>query len=245
VEDVLENLKSKVTGIAADMSAVKDGVAKLVANTKAHNASQPRQDIPTPNPIFYGRQPFVDEVASLLAGEGTSRVCVTGVGGMGKTSVALAVTQTDTVRKIFRNEYIFWVPCIEAKSADLLRSILYAQLRVPAESYDSLEPLLAKLDTPNEHGLKERRLLLLDNFETPWLDGPDRAQVNEILTRLMKLPHIALLVTMTSGFSLEDPRWQARPLEALASDAARDAFKARYREAAGGHELSADSLMSF
>ncbi|KAJ7814676.1 hypothetical protein B0H14DRAFT_3149328 [Mycena olivaceomarginata] len=167
----------------------------------------------------------------------TSRVCITGVGGMGKTSVAIAVTECLMRENTFLKEYIFWVPCVEAKSSDLLRHILYTQLRITAESYDSLDPLIAELNAS-----KQRRLLLLDNFETPWLSGQDqdRVKVDDILVRLAKLPHIALLATMTSGFTPGDVAWQHRPLPALDLVAARDTFKSKYRDAAGGHELAAD-----
>ncbi|KAJ7814670.1 hypothetical protein B0H14DRAFT_2522128 [Mycena olivaceomarginata] len=236
VEDLLDKIKADYSVFAAQLNRIEDAVKKA---SQPHNASsaRPRQDMPMPHHIFYGRDGLVDEIASLLVTESTSRVCVTGVGGMGKTSVALAVTETTMVKNTFLKEYIFWVPCIEAKSSDLLRHILYAQLRITAESYDSLDPLIAELESSNQ-----RRLLLLDNFETPWLSGQDqdRAKVDDILVRLAKLPHIALLVTMTSGFTPGNIAWKHRPLPALDPGAARDAFESKYRDAAGGHELAAD-----
>ncbi|KAJ7209772.1 hypothetical protein GGX14DRAFT_108655 [Mycena pura] len=244
VEDILQSIKSKFTDVATDMAFVKDGVTKLlVENThlKAHTApsSLPREDMPPPR-IFHGRQPFVEDVVSLLVSEPTSRVCITGVGGMGKTTIALAVTQSDTIKHVFRKEYVFWVPCIEAKSADLLRRRLFTQLRITDLSYDSLDPIITELDAPEEDGSKARRLILLDNFETPWLDGADREKVGNILAQLLKLPHLALLVTMTSGFGLEYPHWQHRPLEALDLATARIVFREKYRNAAHGSELRAD-----
>ena len=65
--------------------------------------------------------------------------------------------------------------------------------------------LIAELDTT-----KQRRLLLLDNFESTWLSRQDQAQVNDILVRLAALPHIAMLVTMTSGSTPGDVEWQHR-----------------------------------
>ncbi|KAF7373180.1 hypothetical protein MSAN_00526600 [Mycena sanguinolenta] len=220
--------------LRVDPKDFRDAVKQL---SQPHNASAPypQEDMPSPHRIFYGRKALVNEITSLLATEKTSRVCITGVGGMGKTSVALAVAERAIQENIFLKEYIFWVPCVEAKSPDLLRCILYAQLRITAETYDGLEPLIAELDAS-----KRRRLLLLDNFETPWLSSNDSAKVCEILVRLAKLPHIALLVTMTSGFTPGDIEWQHRPLAPLDSPAARDAFKRKYQDAAGGHELIAD-----
>jgi hypothetical protein len=236
IQDTLDKVKKDVAVVTFELQDIHDTVNKVI---QPHNARSPhpREDMPPPHRIFYGREHLVDEIAALFVTESTSRVCVTGVGGMGKTSVAIAVAERLMRENTFLKEYIFWVPCVEAKSSDLFRYILYTQLRITAESYDSLDPLIAELDAS-----KQRRLLLLDNFETPWLSGQDqdRVKVDNILVRLAKLPHIALLVTMTSGFTPGDVAWQHRPLPALDLVPARDAFKSKYRDAAGGHELAAD-----
>ncbi|KAF7333675.1 Kinase-like protein [Mycena sanguinolenta] len=213
-----------------------DGIVDTVKHfSHPHNATAHREDMRLLPPVFLGRDVLVQKIALLLAAQGTSRVCITGVGGMGKTSVAVAVTESSMIRNIFPKEYIFWVPCITAKSSDLLRRILYTQLRITAETYDSLDPLIAELDES-----QEPRLLLLDNFETPWLSGPDPLEVGHILRRLAALPHIALLVTMTSGVTPEGIEWEHIPLPALEPAAARVVFKKTYRGAAGGLELTGD-----
>ncbi|KAJ6476415.1 hypothetical protein C8R45DRAFT_379252 [Mycena sanguinolenta] len=215
------------------LDRIEDAVKQF---SQPHSAPHPRQDMPSPHRIFCGRESLVNDIISLLRSEKTSRVCITGVGGMGKTSVALAVAEQATAENIFPKEYVFWVPCIEAKSPELLRRILYTQLRITAKSYDSLDPLITNLDAS-----KQRQLLLLDNFETPWLSGSgeDQAETGDILAQLAKLSHIALLVTMTSGFIPVPGRieWQRRELPALDADAARDAFRRKYRDAGGGLEI--------
>ncbi|KAF7333655.1 hypothetical protein MSAN_02408600 [Mycena sanguinolenta] len=231
--DLLAKSKAERFTLPLHLNRIEEDAVKQFS--QPHNAPYPREDMPSPHRIFYGREVLVNEITSFLATENTSRVCITGVGGMGKTSVALAVAERAIQENIFLKEHIFWVPCVEAKSPDLLRRILYAQLRITAETYDGLEPLIAELDAS-----KQRRLLLLDNFETPWLSSNDSAKVCEILVRLAKLPHIALLVTMTSGFTPGGIEWQHRPLAPLDPAAARDTFKSKYRDAAGGHELVAD-----
>ncbi|KAF7333666.1 hypothetical protein MSAN_02409700 [Mycena sanguinolenta] len=232
VEDLLAKIKAEHSNVIPQLNRIEDVVKQF---SQPHNAPHPRQDMPSPHHIFYGRESLVNDIISLLRSEKTSRVCITGVGGMGKTSVALAVAEQAVTENIFSKEYVFWVPCIEAKSPDLLRRILYAQLRITAKSYDSLEPLVDDLDAS-----KQRRLLLLDNFETPWLSGsgPDQAEIGDILIRLTKLTHIAFLVTMTSGFIPGRIEWQRRELPALDVDAARNAFRTKYRDAAGGLELT-------
>ncbi|KAF7333643.1 hypothetical protein MSAN_02407300 [Mycena sanguinolenta] len=232
VEDLLAKLKAEHSTVIPQLSRIEDAVKHF---SQPHNATAHREDIRLLPPIFLGRDTLVGKIALLLTAQETSRVCITGVGGMGKTSVAVAVTESPMIRNFFLKEYIFWVPCITAKSSDLLRRILYTQLRITAETYDSLDPLIAEL---NES--LQPRLILLDNFETPWLSGPDPLEVGHILRRLAALPHIALLVTMTSGITPEGIKWEHVPLSALEPAAARDLFKNTYRDAAGGLELAAD-----
>ena len=71
------------------------------------------------------------EITQLLIKEETSRVCILGAGGMGKTSVALGVVGQSLIKARFLPENIIWVPCIEATSATLLLEILCTQLQVP------------------------------------------------------------------------------------------------------------------
>ena len=108
---------------------------------------------------------------------------------MGKTSVSLAVTERPLIKERFPGGNVVWVPCIEATSATLLLEILSIQLQVPEDKQVSLEKIIFELDT-----LKQPRLIVVDNFETPW--NGNQKQVGDILRRLAMLSHIAILVTM-------------------------------------------------
>jgi len=76
-----------------------------------------RQEIPLKPEVFYGRDDFVEDIARLLLQEETSRVCILGPGGMGKTSVSLAVVELPLIKERFPGGNCVWVPCIEATSA--------------------------------------------------------------------------------------------------------------------------------
>ncbi|KAF7355968.1 hypothetical protein MVEN_00926200 [Mycena venus] len=219
-EELLHRITSRYSALAKQLDKIEQTVNNI---NKPHAAPSTAtiQEMPTKRKIFYGRDSFVNDITSLLTNEAASRVCITGPGGMGKTSLALAVMESDVVNQIFRKEYRFWVPCVEAKSVDILRRILYTQLRITTESYDTLEPLIRELNAS-----QDRRILLLDNFETAWLSGHDQDKVGDILARLAKLPHITILVTMTSAFPpTDDIEWQHRELPSLDLDAARTSFK--------------------
>ncbi|KAF8208373.1 hypothetical protein K438DRAFT_1713222 [Mycena galopus ATCC 62051] len=261
MESLVKEILSRYSIVTTELVSIRAGVdiananlvelTDAVKNLRPHSAPETilRQDMPLPHRIFYGRQPFVDDIVHLLENPSTSRVCITGPGGMGKTSVALAVLQSLRAKQTFLSEHMFWVPCVEAQSADMLRRILYTQLRVTADSYMSLDLLIDELNastnqyselnasTEKEPELNalpaRRRLLLLDNFETPWFSG-DQAQVNIILSQLAALPHVSLLVTMTSGFPPSDNvEWHHKELSSLDKSAASEIFKKLYPDAAG------------
>ena len=65
-----------------------------------------RQEIPLKPEIFHGRDDMVEVIAKLLLQEETSRVCIFGPGGMGKTSVTLAVVELPLIEERFPGENV-------------------------------------------------------------------------------------------------------------------------------------------
>ena len=112
--------------------------------------------------IFHGRDDLIEDIAQLLLREETSRVCILGPGGMGKTSVSLAVVELPLIKERFPGENIVWVPCIDSTSAALLLQKLSIQLRVPGDEQVTRETIISELDS-----VKQPRLIVIDNFETP------------------------------------------------------------------------------
>jgi len=151
-----------------------------------------RHQIPLKPEIFHGRDDLVEEIARLLVKKETAYICLLGPGGMGKTSVSLAVVELPLINEQFPGGNCVWVPCIEATSAALLVEILYIQLQVPGDKV-TLEKVISHLN-----GLEQPILILLDNFETPWnaRGTGTQKQVEDILRQLSKLTHIAIFITM-------------------------------------------------
>jgi tetratricopeptide (TPR) repeat protein len=172
--------------------------------------------------IFHGRDDFVEEIARLLLQEETSRICILGPGGMGKTSVSLAVVECPLIKKQFPGGNCVWVPCIEATSATLLLEILYIQLQVPGDGDKqvTLEKIVSELDAS-----KQRRLILLDNFETPWNAPGESQQVSDILRKLVMLSHVAILITMRGTYPPCDTiEWQSHIIQPTDQAACRRIF---------------------
>ena len=117
-----------------------------------------RQEMPLKPEIFHGRDELVEGIAQLLLQEETCRVCILGPGGMGKTSVSLAVVELPLIKNRFPGGNVVWVPCIAATSATLLLEILYIQLQIPGDKEVTLEKIISELNNP-----KKPRLIVVDN----------------------------------------------------------------------------------
>ena len=180
-----------------------------------------RQEMPLKPEIFHGRDDLVEGTAQLFLQEKTSRVCIVGPGGMGKTSVSLAVVESPLIKERFPGENCVWVPCIEATSATLFLEILYTQLQVPGNKQVTLGKIISELDAS-----KDPRLILLDNFETPW-NAPSgtQQQIGDILRKLARLSHVAILVTMRGTYPPCDTiEWQSHTIQPTEEAACRRIF---------------------
>ena len=79
------NIGGKMEDIHKVLFKLKRSGTMLVSNTFV------RQEMPLKPQIFYGRDDLIEEIAQFLMKEETSRICILGPGGMGKTSVSLAI----------------------------------------------------------------------------------------------------------------------------------------------------------
>jgi hypothetical protein len=68
---------------------------------RIHRTQSFDKEMPLKPEIFHGRDDFVKDIAQLLLQEETSRVCILGPGGMGKTSVSLAVVESPLIKERF------------------------------------------------------------------------------------------------------------------------------------------------
>jgi len=234
--NVLQELLARLSKMANKVDGIHEGIKHTVnkvedihkilfklkrAGTMLGSDTLTRQEMPMKPEIFHGRDDLVQGIAQLLLQEKTSRVCILGAGGMGKTSVSLAVVESPLIKQRFPGGNCVWVPCIEATSGTLLLEILYTQLQVPGDKQVTLGQIISELDAS-----KEPRLILLDNFETPWnAPGGTQKQVSDILRKLATLSHIAILLTMRGTYPPCDAiEWQLQTIQPTDEAACRRIF---------------------
>jgi tetratricopeptide (TPR) repeat protein len=231
---------NKIQGGVEGLHTKFDQILFGLHNAKGHNVSNTpgMQHMPGKPGVFHGREQLVQELAHLLSEETTSRVCILGPGGMGKTSLALAVAESPLVQSRYASRR-FWVPCVEATSPAVFLQLLYVHLQIKRSSGNILDDILAELNSSNKP-----RLILLDNFETPWIpvEGP-RHQVDNVLRRLGQIRHVALLVTMRGAEPpCDDIVWQSKDIEPVDKEAARIIFHDIYPKSKDDHNV--DDLLA-
>ena len=211
IGDQVHDMKSSVDDLKAMMTRVD------------RNAIASAAEMPIPPTIFIGRDAVVSKIADhLVSGDvARSRVFILAPGGMGKTSTALAVMKHPSVMTKFAKERHFWVPCISANSPSTFLAHLSRNLRVTRQTGDPLDDILTTLKIT-----EEPRVILLDNFETPWhpVEG-NQESVADVLRALALLPHVAILVTMRSEFPPLD-EWIYEPLSHVEPQDSRQIYTA-------------------
>ena len=192
------------------MKNIKQILTETHQSTTLRSPDTVVQQMPLKPGVFHGRDDIIEEITQLFMKEETSRVCILGPGGMGKTSVSLAVVEQLLIKARFLPQNRVWVPCIEATSAALLLDILYTQLRVPGNKQVTIERIISLLSASIQP-----HLILLDNFETPYnAPGGTQKQVEDILRQLTMLSHVAILVTMRGRYPPCDEaiKWQSKEI---------------------------------
>ena len=187
---------------------------------EARSKKLERQDMPSRPAIFYGRDELVKKASKLLSSSETAlHMCLLGPGGIGKTSLALAIIDSPLVQAKFQEQRRVWVPCVEATSANNFLQILYTGLRVKRQTGSIMSDIIDELKSS-----KAPCLLLLDNFETPWntTDELDRKRVEETLHKLNRLSHVSILITMRGSHSPTiDVDWHSEIIPATDKNACR------------------------
>lgn len=191
---------------------------------------------------FYGREQPIDAVVTTVVAPAPGRVAILGSAGVcniaapagsadylliisagiGKTSVASMVLFDARVAECFGTQRYF-IACDAAGGKDDLLTSIAGPLGLQGEKLQ--KKILDALGDPDQ-----RKLIVLDNFESPWESSDSsKKEVEALLAALCALDSLAVVVTMRGSERPAGVQW-SRPflpqLGPLDAPSARKAFLA-------------------
>ncbi|KAJ7303098.1 P-loop containing nucleoside triphosphate hydrolase protein, partial [Mycena albidolilacea] len=174
--------------------------------------------LPSDPKIFHGRKSELTKILRLFS-QSIPRIAILGPGGMGKTSLARAVIHhTEFVSRY--GQYRYFVACDSAVSKVELAALIGAHLGLKPG------PVLTHA-VVNHFSRSPPSVLILDNLETVWEPTEFRPEIEEFLSLLTDVDHLALIITMRGAERPSKVRWThpfLPPLEPLDQDAAQKTF---------------------
>ncbi|KAJ7829606.1 P-loop containing nucleoside triphosphate hydrolase protein, partial [Mycena leptocephala] len=174
--------------------------------------------LPSEPKIFHGRDSELSDILHLFS-QGKPRIAILGAGGMGKTSLARAVIHHTEITERY-NQHRFFVACDPAATQVELAALIGAHVGLKPEK-DLTRPVIQYFSSSSDC------LLILDNLETLWDPVESRGKIEEFLSLLTSVDHLALVITMRGAERPAKVAWThpfLPTLKSLEQDAARQTF---------------------
>ena len=128
--------------------------------------------------------------SKLLSGTG-ARLVIGGSGGIGKTSVALAIFHSPELDGDIPRTSRFFVPCQSVTTASTFLSTIASSLGVEISQGDALSLVVARLKAGDRPSLQ-----VLDNAESFWFDYEIQSHARTILRHICSVRTVTLLLTI-------------------------------------------------
>jgi Cdc6-like AAA superfamily ATPase len=148
--------------------------------------------LPSQPKIFHGRDSELSNILQLFS-QGTPKIAILGAGGMGKTSLARAVIHHAEIAQRY-NQQRFFVACDSAATQVELAALIGAHVGLKPGK-DLTHPVIQYFSNSSDS------LLILDNLETSWEPVESRGKLEEFLSLLTGVDHLALLVGLQRFFT--------------------------------------------
>ncbi|KAF8638221.1 hypothetical protein AX17_002370 [Amanita inopinata Kibby_2008] len=195
---------------------------------------------------FCGRDSLIEQAKRIVFGVKGANLAISGAGGMGKTTLAVALLHDHDIKTYFGAQLHF-VSCETIKSASqLINGLLLALGHGDALNMtddagkQNRDPRAILYDILSTSGVM---LVVLDNFETPWNEFGRQAYVHNVLKDVAALDNVTLIITTRVNIVPSGIDWQPflpdDILPPLDIPSARAVFLKEARLTIGGQE-SAD-----
>ncbi|KAJ6555557.1 hypothetical protein DFH09DRAFT_1280335 [Mycena vulgaris] len=183
----------------------------------SQNSSNSFSLLPAKPKIFHGRESELKDIVDTLQ-KGYARIAILGAGGMGKTSLAKAILHHPDI--IAKYQSCLFVASDSATTSIELAALIGSHLGLK-RGKDLTHPVVRYFSK------SPACLLILDNLETIWEPTETRRAVEEFLSLLTDIEHLALIITMRGAERPAKVRWTRpylQPLNPLSDDAAYQTF---------------------
>ena len=178
-----------------------------------------------PPPLhLFGRDDYVEKITETirtkaLSGAG-ARLVIGGPGGIGKTSVALAIFHSTELDTRIPRTRRFFIPCQSVTATSTFLSAIASSLDVNITEGDALKLVINKLKAGSTP-----LMLVLDNAESFWFDHGVQPRARTILRQICSIPTVTLLLTIRGTERPNVTVWDPLPpLSPLTPLHAQDAF---------------------
>ncbi|KAJ7444727.1 P-loop containing nucleoside triphosphate hydrolase protein, partial [Mycena latifolia] len=174
--------------------------------------------LPAKPKIFHGRESELHAILQNFSNKEAHRVAILGTGGIGKTSLAKAALHHPGISANYETK--LFVACDSATTSIELAALVGSKIGLKP-GRDLTKPVVQHF----AHG--PPCLVVLDNLETSWEPIESRAGVEEFISLLSEVSHLALIITMRGAERPSKVHWThpfLPPLKPLADHAAQQTF---------------------